>query len=250
MKMISLNEGRAVIFDLYETLISEHGLEQQPKPIMASRLGINEDEFKREWSKIQEQRFTGQIANFPSALRQICETLGHEVDNKILNQLHRERLEMKRYPFMNVDEQVLEMLTTLVKSGVKVGVLSNATAEEVAAWPDSKLAGLIEEAVFSCDVGKMKPDVSVYHLACSRLGVVPEATIFVGDGGFDELVGAANAGLTALWATWFLDKGPLSSQSERMRERASAFPRLYTPSDLLQRLGIIDSPTSPFARDE
>ena len=234
--MSSLNEDRAVIFDLYETLISEFGLEQKPKRSTASRLGVNEDEFKREWNQIQEQRFTGQIANFPSALRQICETLGDEVDNRILNQLHCERLEIKRQPFMNVDEEVLGMLTTLVESSVKVGVLSNATAEEVAAWPDSKLAELIEEAVFSCDVGKMKPDTSVYHLACDRLGVAPEATIFVGDGGFDELTGAANAGLTPLWATWFLDKGPLSSQSETIRERASNFPRLYTPSDLLQRL--------------
>ncbi|MEZ4863909.1 MAG: HAD-IA family hydrolase [Caldilineaceae bacterium] len=240
--MISLREDRAVIFDLYETLISEYGLEQKPKPSIARRLGLNEDEFKREWSQIQEQRFTGQIANFPSALRQICETLGYEVDNKILNQLHHERLEIKRYPFMNIDEHVLEMLTTLVESGVKVGVLSNATAEEVTAWPDSKLAELIEEAVFSCEVGKMKPDVSVYHLACNRLGVVPEATIFVGDGGFDELVGAANAGLTALWATWFLDNGPLSSQDKKMRERASIFPRLYIPFELLQRLAVIDNP--------
>ena len=81
---------------------------------------------------------------------------------------------------------------------IKLGVLSNAAREEGAAWETCVLAPFFDTVVFSYQVGRMKPDPQVYWLACERLGTPAADTLFVGDGGSDELVGAAQAGLTGL----------------------------------------------------
>ena len=40
-------------------------------------------------------------------------------------------------------------------------------------------------------------------LACDRLGIVPAKAVFVGDGGFDELQGAAAVGMRPIQARWY-----------------------------------------------
>ena len=64
----------------------------------------------------------------------------------------------------------------------------------------------MDDAVFSCRVDHMKPDMQIYQLACSNLGTTPAQCFFVGDGGFDELRGASAVGMQAIQATWYLDR--------------------------------------------
>ena len=54
----------------------------------------------------------------------------------------------------------------------------------------------------------LKPDRKIYELACDRLRIEPSEAVFVGDGGSNELWGATEAGIEALWCTWFLDDWP------------------------------------------
>ena len=49
----------------------------------------------------------------------------------------------------------------------------------------------------------MKPDPEIYNLACERLGIVSAKAVFVGDGGFDELQGAAEVGMRPVQARWY-----------------------------------------------
>ena len=224
---------KAVIFDLYETLISEYVPVWKPQQTVIERLGVEVDAFRSVWSRFQRARFTGEIPDYATALRLICRELDHVPAEALLPQLQEERLALKRGPFLQIDATVLAMLTKLAQLGVQVAVLSNAAPEEVAAWPESPLAALIHTTVFSCDVGMVKPDAAIYHLSCARLGVAPTETLFVGDGGSDELHGAANAGLMPLWATWFLDQWPAGKGSATMHYATSRFPRLRAPNDLL-----------------
>ena len=41
----------------------------------------------------------------------------------------------------------------------------------------------------------MKPDPRIYHLACERLGVMPENCLYIADGENYELTAAATVGL-------------------------------------------------------
>ncbi len=72
------------------------------------------------------------------------------------------------------------------------------TQEVAELWQKTSLAPLVEEPVFSCEVGLAKPDPRIYELACRRLGVAAEEALFVGDGANDELAGADRAGMRAV----------------------------------------------------
>ena len=77
---------------------------------------------------------------------------------------------------------------------------------EVAAWPRSPLRPCFDAAIFSCDVGAAKPDAGIYLAACETLGVAPAECLFVGDGGSDELRGAAALGMVPVQMTGILDR--------------------------------------------
>ena len=104
----------------------------------------------------------------------------------------------------------------------------------MAAWPACSIRNLVDAAVFSCDVGLLKPDPEIYCLACRRLEVSPEDCLFVGDGSSDELNGASGVRMRPLWASWFLEKWPQWDLAEAVRSRSAGFPRLRSISDLVE----------------
>ncbi len=124
------------------------------------------------------------------------------------------------------------MLAVLRQRGLKLGLTSNASIEEVAAWQGSALAPFFNSTIFSYDVGLVKPEPEIYWLTCASLGVEPGTTLFIGDGGSDELRGAKQAGLTAYWATWFLDQWP-NNRSSHKQDQHKQFIRLTSTSDLI-----------------
>ncbi len=63
---------------------------------------------------------------------------------------------------------VLYALKSLRSKGVRLGVLSDASAEIAAAWPRSPLATLVDTAVFSCQTGTVKADQRLYGYICDE----------------------------------------------------------------------------------
>jgi hypothetical protein len=55
----------------------------------------------------------------------------------------------KARPFANMDKGILEMLTALCQRGFKLGLISNASSEEVTAWQHSALAPLYGKRFFA-----------------------------------------------------------------------------------------------------
>lgn len=96
------------------------------------------------------------------------------------------------------DASVVGALQSMRGRKLQLGVLSDASAEIAAAWPTSPLAALVDAAVFSCMTGSVKPDSRLYGQICHELEVVPNQTLYVGDGGGDELRGAVASGMTAV----------------------------------------------------
>ena len=95
------------------------------------------------------------------------------------------------------------MLELLRERGLKVGLISNCSEEEVISFGQSGLAPYFDDVIFSYEVGVAKPNPEIYRMACDRLGVTPQESLFIGDGGSDELRGASNAGLRPFHAYWF-----------------------------------------------
>jgi putative hydrolase of the HAD superfamily len=89
-------------------------------------------------------------------------------------------------------------LKSLRGKRLRLGILSDASAEIAAAWPRSPLAALVDTAVFSCTTGAVKPDQRLYSRICDELDIPSDQVLYVGDGGGDELRGALTAGMAAV----------------------------------------------------
>jgi FMN phosphatase YigB (HAD superfamily) len=110
--------------------------------------------------------------------------------------------------FEEVAPEIIEMLSDLKESGLVLGVVTNASDLDVEPWSSSVVAPYSDAFVASYQVGLAKPDPRIYYLARHRLDVGPDQVTVVGDGGSDELAGAAGVDMDAYWGTWFLDHWP------------------------------------------
>jgi putative hydrolase of the HAD superfamily len=61
-----------------------------------------------------------------------------------------------------------------------------------------------DRIIISSDVGVKKPEQEIFLLACNLLGSVPSNVVYVGDNYQIDIVGAAEAGLKAVWLNKFL----------------------------------------------
>jgi putative hydrolase of the HAD superfamily len=87
---------------------------------------------------------------------------------------------------------VVHRARELLADGVPIALLTNNVKE----WGDHWRATfpvdeLFEIVVDSSDVGMRKPDARIYLLTCERLGVAPEASVFIDDNA--ENIAAARA---------------------------------------------------------
>ncbi|SFD65392.1 putative hydrolase of the HAD superfamily [Paenibacillus catalpae] len=220
--------NQAVFFDLFETLITEfkNGIRKAPRSNhFVAQLGIDSTLFEREWRSRQEHRMNGTFPDFPSVLKDILNTLGHEVSEETIDNIHDERIASKTIPFNGIDPSILDMLGQLRSAGMKIGLVSNCTPEEVKAWEISALAPYFDDVIFSYAVNTAKPEPLIYQLACKRLGVSPSESVFVGDGGSNELSGASSFGMTAYHAAWFLPEDRAS--------KITGYKKLRQPSELV-----------------
>ncbi|MFC7681725.1 HAD family hydrolase [Paenibacillus sp. GCM10028914] len=197
---------KAVFFDLFETLITEFSNGKRisnRKYDYLESLGITTEDFKEEWSSRQQKRMIGIFSNYFEVIKDILENRQLKSNNEAVQILYQERIKEKIIPFLHIRSDILELLEYLRKNNIKIGLISNCTEEEVRYWKESELAQYFDDFIFSYEVGIAKPDIRIYQLACERISVSSHESIFIGDGGSNELDGAFNAGLRTYHAIWF-----------------------------------------------
>ena len=226
---------RAVVFDLYETLVSEHDPQWTPPPSIGERLGISEQAFAAGWARTRHDRLRGVLLDHASVLRSICAEEGVTPDPPVVDALVRERLADKATPFVAIDADVLAMVEGLRDGGLRLGLLTNATADETAGWATCPLAPLFDTVAVSALEGVIKPERAAYDLVCDRLDVAPAATAFVGDSEY-ESAGAAAVGLRPYRATWFIDRWPAGTAAAASAAAETRYPRVRNPRELLEAL--------------
>ena len=90
---------------------------------------------------------------------------------------------------------------------LRVGLLSNAYNDLAPELASHHLASLFDDVVVSALVGLIKPEPAIYTLACSRLGVAPQETVFLDDSRANVEV-ALQMGLCALQ---YVDESTISA---------------------------------------
>ncbi|MBW1872867.1 MAG: HAD family hydrolase [Deltaproteobacteria bacterium] len=95
----------------------------------------------------------------------------------------------------------MELLSQLKKNGYHLGLLSNTMFTGTVHQEDLKRFNLdiyFDAMLFSGDANKWKPNPAPYHQVLSELGVDPEASVFVGDDPFADILGARRANMHAI----------------------------------------------------
>ena len=91
-----------------------------------------------------------------------------------------ERLIERLFGGMEPDEAMLDGVRGARRAGVRTGLLSNSWGDATGYDP-ALLRELFDAWVISSEVGLRKPDPAIYALAAERLGLAPEACVFVDD---------------------------------------------------------------------
>jgi putative hydrolase of the HAD superfamily len=196
-----MSEPRAVLFDLFFTLIDPMK-EEYARESEYLVLGMERGEFERRNGIDYQLRGSGQIRDPYEMVRHILR--GLDIGEDLLRRATDARLERIRRALMGVEEKNLTLLRKLRERGFKTALVSNADAADVYHWKSTPLSSSFDTAVFSYDVGFLKPDPRIFLLALERLGCSPSQCFFVGDGGHEELRGAKETGMTAILTTEYI----------------------------------------------
>lgn len=183
------------MFDLFGTLVTAPTPEEcaQAAERLATVIGCAPATVERYFRHTWRVRHDGTLATLTTPAAHAVRA-GHGPDTAVrlvadeLRGLGRARLVPA--------PSVVYALKSLRGKGVQLGILSDASAEIAAVWPRSPLSALVDAAVFSCEAGTVKPDHRLYRHICDKLHVPAHRTLYVGDGGGDELRGALAAGMT------------------------------------------------------
>jgi putative hydrolase of the HAD superfamily len=191
---------RAVIFDLYGTLVPEFPHEDFYASIdhMATVLGADAPAFRDGWNDTVVSRQTGAFTTMDENVLAICATLGLGAPSPedVTAALARRAEMYARWFHPRVG--AVETLTELRARGFPLGLISMCAPDTPPIWRASPFAGLVDVEVFSSEVGLRKPDPAIYRYACERLGVEPREVLYCGDGAYRELTGATELGMTAV----------------------------------------------------
>ena len=210
--------ARAVLFDLFETLMTDFSEVAEPTPppwsLAGDELGIGQDAFRRGWSERKVRRMTSEVS-YVDALREICVACGVSPPEDKIDALNQARQAAREQAFRSVPRSVLAMLDELRSAHLGIVVVSNCSVEEAEHFAASPLSLRVDEVLWSFREGVQKPDPEIFRRACDRAGCVPADAVFVGDGSFDELRGAAKAGITPIWASWFISRWPSHLAAQR-----------------------------------
>lgn len=151
------------------------------------------------WARVKTDRRSTRLA---SLLDQASRSLGIDVAGAVLEEAAAHHLDSWT-PHIRHHPSAVPVLRALRSAGLRIGLLSNTH------WPPGfherflerdGLAGLIQARRYTSDMEFVKPDRSAFEAVLSDLEVVdPSRAVFVGDRLYDDVWGASQAGLRAVW---------------------------------------------------
>lgn len=194
---MSLHHPRAVVFDLFGTLVPNFSAVEfrAVAEAMGASAGAPPEEFARVYNDTYDLRLAGSYRTTEENVAHVCRMLGIAPQPERVAEAARLRVELTRRSLLAPLPGAVETLIALRRRGLRLGLVSDCSMEVPLVWSETSFVPLLMEPVFSWEAGCRKPDPRLYALACRRLGVQPEQCLYVGDGSGRELSGAASAGM-------------------------------------------------------
>ncbi|MDE5591051.1 MAG: HAD-IA family hydrolase [Acetatifactor sp.] len=185
---------KAIFFDLFFTLIVP-AYENVNNEFNILNMSVDEWEQYAENDLLYRERALGLVKTEAEIIEKIVSLIPFEVSVLQKEQVLLAREKRMKAALKTVSKEIPDALQKIKSMDIKLGLISNADCIDCKYWNQSPLFQCFDDAVFSCDVGLLKPDRQIYELAMERLNVSPEQCLFVGDGGSNELCGAKSAGM-------------------------------------------------------
>ena len=192
---------RCVIFDMYETLVTQFSGPLYYGTQIAENLGLKWEVFLLDWRQTEEARATGK-----ATLEAVVEMLlrRHGIYTEALcSRIVSKRIAVQADCFQHLHPGILPMLSQLKSRGLKIGLISNCFSEEAKLIRESILFPYFDASCMSWEEGVRKPDPAIYQRCLTKLGLPAENCLYVGDGGSQELETARSLGMLAVQAVWY-----------------------------------------------
>ena len=192
---------QAVIFDMYETLVTQFCSPLYYGTEIARDLGLSPEEFLPGWRATELDRATGKLT-FEETMEQLMKAHG-VYSSERHRQVVEKRIAIQADCFTHLHPGILPMLSGLKARGIQIGLITNCFSEEAKLIRESALFPYFDVPCLSWELGVRKPDPAIYHACLDKLNVPAENCLYVGDGGSQELETARALGMQAVQAVWY-----------------------------------------------
>jgi HAD superfamily hydrolase (TIGR01549 family) len=198
---------KAIVFDFYGTLIERQQkhfiklishnhlqrLKTETRPLSLAALLLNVQQKLMTYDLIQ-QKIPRDILSLvaPKPYHD-----SSDIEQSLRESMQREADSAALFPGVNT------LLAFLKQRGYRLGLVSNASSYHKAPFYRLGLDRFIDAAVFSCDVGSIKPQTDIYLAACRQLQTAPENVLFVGDSYKSDVLAPRSLGMQAIHVAHF-----------------------------------------------
>lgn len=218
---------QAVIFDMYETLVTQFESPLYYGTQIAQDLALAPEDFLPGWRATEEDRATGK-QSFEAVMEMLLRKHGLYTPERFQRVVEK-RLAVQTDCFQHLHPGILPLLRALKERNLRIGLITNCFSEEAKLIRESGLFPFFDAPCLSWEAGIRKPDPAIYHLCLTKLGIPAEHCLYVGDGGSRELETACSLGMQAVQATWYR-----KADFERLQAAIRPeFPQICDPMALL-----------------
>ena len=222
---------KAVIFDMFETLVSLFNGRTYFSENIAEDLGVTTDEFRAAWHANETDRTIG-LKTMEEGITVTLQAIG-KYSPETVQQIVGKRLAALGDTFSMIPSESIRLLNSLHERGVKTGLVSNCFSDEAELIKASPLYPLFDAVKLSYEQGIKKPDPQIYYRIMAELDVEPEECLYVGDGGSNELAVAKEIGMKPVQALWFR---PLMFEPHVPSPVYDEYPHAEVQADVLNYL--------------
>lgn len=220
---------KAVIFDMYETLITHYKTDLYFSEDMARDAKVEYQDFYRIWKGTDADRTLGKMT-FAEVIRRIL-VENNTWSQKKFDLIIKKRTQTKEKLFEKLHPEILPMLDGLKARGLKIALISNCFDEEAAVIRKSILAPYFDVICLSCELEMRKPESGIFTKCLEGLNLSPKECVYCGDGGSSELEAASGFGMKCYQACWYF-----CPRTEGILTRNENFVQLESPMELVEQL--------------
>ena len=220
---------KAVIFDMFETLITHFESPLYMGKQISNDIGIDEQKFREIWDTSDEDRTLGK-----RSLEEVIEEIlkvNHCYSPQLFEKIITKRKMSKRECFEHIHQEIMPLFNTLKEMNIKIGLITNCYFEESEVIKNSVFFEYFDSVCMSCEMGVKKPDIRIFEKCMRDLDVAAKECLYVGDGGSFELETAKSLGMHPLQAAWYLKDG-VNQPAKRKKEFMQAESPLEVISEI------------------